>query len=279
MQISDEALKLTLAKMDWILARCEQFIRERVSRAGAAGVVLGLSGGIDSSTAAAICMRALGPDKVLVLLLPELSSNPKDREHALLVVSQFNIPFKEVEITEIIDRICSVCTISNEPDKRVLGNIKARIRMLVLYTFTNLKNYLVVGSSNKSELLTGYYTKYGDGGADILPLGDLYKTQIRQLATHLKIPQVIINKPPSAGLWPGQTDEEELGIQYNLLDKVLWGLEHWIDPEEIAAQLEIPPETVLHVQKLIQTSEHKRRGPILLKIGYRTPGLDWRIPE
>ncbi|MFQ6126879.1 MAG: NAD+ synthase [Candidatus Heimdallarchaeota archaeon] len=278
MQIFEETLKLPPAKMDWILARCELFIRERVSRAGAAGAIIGLSGGIDSSTAAVICMRALGSDKVLVILLPERTNNPEDREHALLVVNQFNIPYEELEITEIIDQVRSVVTKLNEKDKRVFGNIKARIRMLVLYAIANLKNYLVVGSSNKSELLTGYYTKYGDGGADILPLGDLYKTQMRQLATHLRIPQVIIDKPPSAGLWPGQTDEEELGIRYKLLDKILWGLEHWMDPKKIAAQLEIPLETVLHVQKLIQTSEHKRRGPILLKIGYRTPGLDWRIP-
>lgn len=279
MKISEKTLKLAPTKLDWVLARCELFIRQRVSHAGAAGVVLGLSGGIDSSTVAAICIRALDPDNVLALLLPEQTSNPEDREHALLVINQFNLPYEAVDITEIIHQVRSACTKLNWNDKRVLGNIKARIRMLVLYTVANLRNYLVIGSSNKSELLTGYYTKFGDGGTDFLPLGDLYKMEVRQLAEYLNIPREIIEKPPSAGLWPGQTDEEELGIQYTLLDKILWGLEHWMEPEEIAAQLEIPPETVFHVQKLIRTSEHKRRGPILLKIGYRTPGLDWRIPE
>ena len=278
MLISDESLKLATSELDWILTRCELFIRQRVLYAGAEGIVLGLSGGIDSSTTAAICVRSLGRDKVLVLLLPEKTNNPEDREHALLVVNQLNIPYELVDITEIIECVSDTCANLKGENTRVLGNIKARTRMLVLYTAANSKNYLVVGSSNKSELLTGYFTKFGDGGADLLPLGDLYKTQIRQFAAHLKIPQEIIDKPPSAGLWPGQTDEAELGIQYTMLDKVLWGLEHWMGPEEITTQLEIPLETVLHVQKLIRTSEHKRRGPLVLKTGYRTPGLDWRIP-
>ncbi len=274
-RLSDEILKLAPLDLKWILSRCELFIRHKISLAKADGVVIGLSGGIDSSTTVAICERALGCDKVFVVLMPENTSNPKDLEHGQLVVNQLNIPYEIIDITEIIDRVKDASSKDNPLNLPVLGNIKARTRMLLLYTVANSKNYLVVGSSNKSELLTGYFTKYGDGGSDLLPLGDVYKTQLRQLATHLKIPKEIIDKPPSAGLWSGQTDEDELGIQYAILDKILWGLEHWMAPGEIAAQLEIPLETVSHVQKLIRTTEHKRKGPHVLKMGYRTPIQDW----
>lgn len=274
-RISDEILMLAPLDLKWILSRCELFIRHQISLAKADGVVIGLSGGIDSSTTVAICERALGCEKVFVLLMPEKTSNPKDQEHGLQVANQFNIPYEIIDITEIIERVKDVSSKGNTLNLPVLGNIKARTRMLLLYTVANSKNYLVVGSSNKSELLTGYFTKFGDGGSDLLPLGDVFKTGIRQLAAHLNLPQEIIDKPPSAGLWPGQTDEDELGIQYTVLDKILWGLEHWMAPEDIATQLELPLETVSQVQNLIRTSEHKRRGPLVLKMGYRTPTQDW----
>ncbi len=274
-RLSNEILMLAPLDLKWILSRCELFIRHQISLAKADGVIIGLSGGIDSSTTVAICERALGCDKVFVLLMPENTSNPKDLEHGLKVTNQFNIPYEIIDITKIIDRVKDESSKGTPLNLPILGNIKARTRMLLLYTIANSKNYLVVGSSNKSELLTGYFTKYGDGGSDLLPLGDLYKTGVRQLGEYLKIPQEIIDKPPSAGLWPGQTDEDELGIQYTMLDKILWGLEHLMAPEDIAVQLEIPLETVSHVQKLIRTTDHKRRGPFVLKMGYRTPTQDW----
>lgn len=198
------------------------WIREMVSLADRKGVVLGMSGGVDSSVAAVLCKRAL-PQAVLGVIMPCYSSK-LDQKHAELVASRFQIPVEVVVLNDVFDALVKILPSNGcEATVRRLaeGNIKPRLRMLTLYYFANCLNYLVVGSGNRSELTVGYFTKYGDGGVDIMPLGNLVKGQVRELARYLGIPQEIIDKPPSAGLWEGQTDEGELGVTYNELDRYL----------------------------------------------------------
>jgi NAD+ synthase len=161
-------------------------------------------------------------------------------------------------------------------DKRAKGNVKARLRMAALYAEAARRGALVLGTGNKSELLTGYFTKWGDGGCDLLPIGDLYKTQVRALAQDIEIPGAIIRKTPSAGLWPGQTDEGELGIGYDELDQVLLGLELKMDDREIVRRTKLPAQEVAMVRARVESTSHKRRLPPVCKLGLRTVGIDWR---
>lgn len=197
------------------------WVREKVLAGGCEGVVLGMSGGVDSSVAAVLCRRAF-PQSTLGVLMPCYSS-PEDEEHALAVASKFPIPTKKVVLDSVYDTLFKVLSGTTDTDASRLAkaNLKVRLRMLSLYYFANQLKYMVVGSSNRSELAVGYFTKYGDGGVDILPLGNLVKGQVRELASFLGIPQEIIDKPPSAGLWPGQTDESDLGFSYDELDHYL----------------------------------------------------------
>jgi NAD+ synthase len=222
------------------------WIRHQVKMAGAQGVVLGLSGGLDSSVAAALCRRALG-DAVCGLILP-CHSDPLDGSHALLLAQTFDITTESIDLTPVFDLLVSLL-----PDGRRLSvaNVKPRLRMITLYYYANERGYLVVGSSNRSELQIGYFTKYGDGGADLLPLGGLLKTEVRQLARGLNIPPEIIEKPPSAGLWEGQTDEGELGISYEELDGALIALQ---GPQAQGSN----DEVMERVRRMVSRSYHKR---------------------
>jgi len=208
--IEELARKLTL----WTM--------ETVSQAGGKGVVVGMSGGIDSSAAAVLCKRAF-PEATLGVIMP-CHSSKIDREHAELVAAKFHIPVKVVVLDGVFDILIEALAGDGyDATTRRLAenNIKPRLRMVTLYYFANRLNYLVVGSSNRSELSVGYFTKYGDGGSDLMPLGDLVKSQVRDLARYLDIPGEIIDKPPSAGLWEGQTDEAEMGLTYSELDRYL----------------------------------------------------------
>lgn len=225
------------------------WIAEQVQKAGAEGAVVGLSGGVDSSLAAVLTKRALG-DRVLGLLMP-CHSHPTDVADARLVAEALRIRTELVDLTPIFDLFLTVL-----PDghRVAQANLKARLRMATLYYHANLHDYLVIGTSNRSELAVGYFTKFGDGGADILPLGGLLKGQVRELACELGVPQVIIEKAPSGGLWPGQTDEGEMGIAYWEIDEVLRALD--------SGDAHRPPlETVAKVQRMIDRSAHKRMGP------------------
>jgi NAD+ synthase len=268
--------------------RAIKFLQTRLSESGRKGFVFGLSGGVDSSTTAALCARAIQQKNLLALIMPHRDSDPQDKEHALLLVDKLKIPYKVIDITSAVEAIKANISISSSSGSNVrdseystrntIGNIKARIRMINLYMSANETNKLVVGSGDKSEFLIGYFTKYGDGGADILPIADLYKTQVRALARYLGVPEVITAKPSSPGLWKDQTAEGEIGMKYEQLDMILCGLEHFMEPAQIADALKISAETVLKVEDSIRRAEHKRRGGIVFKIGYRTPTLDWRIP-
>jgi len=223
-----------------------RWIALRVRMAGCKGAVVGMSGGLDSSVSAILCKRALG-DKVLGLIMP-CDSDPSDEEDARLVAHLFDIITETVDLGPAFDLLLSLLP----ADGRLpVANLKPRLRMITLYYFSNRLDYLVVGSGNKSELLTGYFTKYGDGAVDILPLGGLLKTDVRQLAQELRVPAEIVAKPPSAGLWAGQTDEGELGITYDRLDRALRVLE--------SGQSNQPDDEVLaRVREMVSRSHHKR---------------------
>lgn len=249
------------------------FLRDHVRRAGSDGVVVGLSGGLDSAVVAALAARALGPENVTGFLMPSVDSNPLDAEHGRLSGETFGITVHERPIGAIVEAVAGVAPLD---DAAVRGNAKSRARMLVLYAEGQATNRLVCGTGNKSELLIGYFTKHGDGGNDMQPIGDLWKTQVRVLAKHLGVPDAIIDKPPSAGLWPGQTDEADLGMSYESLDAVLKGIEWNQSADAIVARTGLDAELVAKVESMVRRSEHKRHTALVPKIGARTVGIDWR---
>ncbi len=252
----------------------EKFLAEKLRKFGAQGFVLGVSGGIDSAVCLRLCVRAVGKGKVLALLLPEKDSPRKDLADSKELCDLEGVKYKVVDITGPIEAYKKA--IKGPIDRKSLANIKARCRMVVLYHHANTDWRLVVGTSNKSELLIGYFTKFGDGGADLEPIGDLYKTEVRQLARELGLPDKITRKVPSAGLWKGQTDEGEIGISYERLDAILLGIELGLDEKKIAERAETGIREVRRIAKMVRLSSHKRKFQPAAKIGFRTPGLDWR---
>ncbi|MEM0493238.1 MAG: NAD+ synthase [Candidatus Thermoplasmatota archaeon] len=254
----------------------KEFIKTYVKNSGCRNVVLGLSGGVDSATVSLLCQQAIGRDHTLCLFLPEETTPTQDRKHCYELIKKFRLKCREIDITSTVKHIKDI--VYKKPDKFALANIKARVRMIMLYTYANTTRSIVCGTSNKSELLTGYFTKYGDGGADIQPIGDLYKTQVYELAKHLKIPDTIIKKKPTAGLWQGQTDEKEIGLKYTTLDRILYGLEHNLKSDEIADILKIKKSEVERIRLMRVKTQHKRCTPLIPKLGVRTVGYDWRSP-
>ena len=231
------------------------WIAERVREAKAEGIVLGLSGGVDSALTAVLAKKTL-EDKVLGLLMP-CHSDPADLEHAKLVADKFGIETEYVDLGPVFDSLMASLPRGSE---LAVANLKPRLRMATLYYFANSRNYLVAGTGNKSELTVGYFTKYGDGGVDLLPLGDLLKSQVRELARELGVPEEIIAKPPSAGLWAGQTDEGEMGITYDELDRTISAIER--------GDTRGCDEAILERVKAMRTaSEHKRQPIPICKIG------------
>jgi len=243
----------------------KSFISFRVNEAKAKGVVIGLSGGLDSAVTTKLCVEALGKEKVFCFLLPTENTPKEDTEDALEFAKSLGVKYRIIDISGIVKKIAS--TIHNKMKKKEMGNIHARTRMIVLYYFANKNNYLVVGSGNKTELLMGYFTKYGDGACDIMPLGDLYKTQVRELAKHLKIPEKIINKTPRAGLWKGQTDESELGIKYEILDQILYDMEKGLKNNEIVKSVGVEISEVKRIKNIVNSTKHKRKMPEIARIG------------
>lgn len=269
-------------EMDWeeVKNKIARFIKDYVEKAKAKGIVLGLSGGVDSSTAAALSAIALGGNRVLGLILPEKETySPREVKHAKLVAEKFKIKTETIDITPTLKILQETIPVFDPEDRICKGNLKARTRMLYIYYYANKLNLIVCGSSDKSETMIGYFTKWGDVAADIAPLMDLYKTQVRKLAKHIGVPDEIVDKPPSPMLWPGQTAEEEIGVKYELLDLILYGLEHFMKTDEIAEQLNIEKELVERIEKRWKNMEHKRRPPLTTKIQYRTVGFDFRLPQ
>ena len=260
------------------VTRLERFLTTHLEETGARCLVLGMSGGLDSSVTAALCARALGGQQVLGISLPERETrNDEALEDARLVASKYRIHFKIIDTTQIVE--ASRITLGAKARGVPWGNVKARLRAMVLYYFANIERGLVVGTGDKSEIMLGYFTKFGDGACDILPLADLYKTSVRNLAKHLGIPERIRVKAPSPELWPGQTAEKELGLSYEKLDRILWGLERWMTPEDIVEETGLRRALVRKVRERWLRSEHKRRPPLAMKLGYRTAGDDLRLPR
>lgn len=241
-----------------------QWIRQQVNGAGARGLLVGLSGGIDSAVVARLCQMAT-PDNVLGVILP-CHSDPQDERDARLVAEHFQLPLTRVDLDQPYDHLIEAARAaqaqlprelldaSPAPDdlraRLPLANIKPRLRMICLYFLANQLNYLVAGTGNRSELAIGYFTKYGDGATDLLPLGDLLKSEVRTLARELGVPREVIDKPPSAGLWLGQTDEDEMGFSYAELEAYL---EH--GPGDVR------PAVAMKIERLARASEHKRKLP------------------
>ncbi|MDY6917690.1 MAG: NAD+ synthase [Chloroflexota bacterium] len=235
--------------MEKLASSLTAWIRERVLEAGQRGVIVGLSGGLDSAVVAVLAKRAF-PENCMGIVMP-CQSSEADVEHAEAVARQFNIPVRTVSLDETYDSLLrSLPTEGLEAgaSKLAEANLKPRLRMVVLYYVANRLQYLVAGTGNRSEISVGYFTKFGDGGVDILPLGNLVKSEVRELARHLGIPEEILRKPPSGGLWEGQTDEDELGITYLDLDRYL-----------VTGQA--TKEVKDRVDGMMSRSEHKRATP------------------
>jgi len=261
-------------------ARICRFIKEYVENAGAKGVVLGLSGGVDSGTIAALSSLAVGGENVSALMLPEEENfNQKDIDDAKVVADQFKIQSAVCDMTAVTESFYKAIPVFDAHDRLCKGNIKARTRMIYLYYYANKLNKIVCGSSDKSETMMGYFTKWGDAAADITPIMDLYKTQVRKLAMHLGIPEELALKPSTPALWPAQMAETELGIKYETLDLILYGLERFMTSEEIANQVGISKNVVAKVKARWLANEHKRKTPLAPKLGYRTVGNDFRLPR
>ena len=240
-----------------------KFLRENFKKAGFSKAVLGLSGGIDSALVAYLLRDALGKENVLAIMMPYKSSNPDSLNHAKLVVEDLKINAKTIEITDMIDAY-----FKNEKEASSLrmGNKMARERMSILFDYSSKENALVVGTSNKTEIYLGYSTQFGDAACALNPIGDLYKTNIWDLSRYLKIPNELIEKKPSADLWEGQTDEQEMGLTYKEADQVLYRmLEENKTVKEILAE-GFSKDLVDNILKRMNRSEYKRRMPLIAKI-------------
>lgn len=273
-------LEPSILNMDWpeVEAKITRFIKDYVRKANANGVVLGLSGGIDSAVVATLSAKALGGSKVLALMLPEKETyRAKDIYHANLVIRKFKLRSQKCDITPTLEAFYQSIPIFDSSERICKGNIKARTRMIYWYYYANKLSLIVCGSSDKSETMMGYFTKWGDVAADISPIMDLYKTQVKRLAQHIGIPRGILEKPSTPALWPGQTAEGELGVGYETLDLVLYGLEHFMTTEEIAVQVKATKELVERVRSRWLAAEHKRTLLLTAKLQYRTVGTDFRL--
>ena len=245
--------------------KISSFIEDKVSESKTSGVVIGLSGGLDSSTTAYLCAETIKKDRILGIIMPTVTTPVEDIEAAIIVAEALGIEYEIIHVDDLIAPFKEICIHATNKDQGntehsdiANANLKARIRMMILYYHANHLNRLVIGTGNRSELLVGYFTKHGDGGVDLLPIGDLYKTEVRMLASEIGVPKEIIEKPPTAGLWAGQTDEDELGIKYEFLDKVLYLMvDRKLEDYEISQRLEIPLSEVIRIKKKVESSGHK----------------------
>lgn len=249
------------------------FVRDEITKFGFQRGVIGMSGGIDSTVSAFVAAQALEPENLLALIMPYSASSPESEEHALLAAEQLGIGTRRIDITPQIDAY-----FQGLPDASRLrrANKMARERMTILYDHSVAENALVIGTSNKTEALLGYTTLWGDMASAVNPLGDLYKTQVRELARYLEVPQVIIDKAPTADLWDGQTDEGELGFTYAEVDQLLYRMIdlRWSPAELAAAGFQW--ELINRILQMVRDSQYKRRLPLIAKVSQRSIDRDFR---
>lgn len=264
-----EALQINVQLVEEILTR---FIRDEVTKFDFSKVAVGLSGGVDSSTSCFLAAKSLGKQGVIAAFMPYKTSSPESIRDARAVVSQLGIESVEVDITPQIDAYFERFP---DADRVRRGNKMARERMTILYDLSAKHQALVLGTSNKTEFLLGYTTLWGDMACAVNPLGDLYKTQVRQLASHLAVPDHIVRKAPTADLWKGQTDEAELGFSYEEVDRLLFAM---IDERKPRSELEreFDPAFVAKVARMVQNSQYKRRMPVIAKVSPRSIDRDFR---
>jgi len=267
-------LRLDTALAEQVLVR---FIADAISKFGFTRAVVATSGGIDSALTCALAARALGPKNVLALMLPYRTSNPASRGDAETLVEALGVESHVIDVSQAVDGYLDELDDLTTPVRR--GNVMSRTRMIATYDQSEAFDALVVGTSNKTELLLGYGTLHGDMASAVNPIGDLYKTQVRQLASALDVPAAILDKPPSADLWHGQSDEDELGFTYESADEVLHLLvDEWHTPDEIVAG-GYDADLVTEIRRRVQQTQFKRRPPVIAKLSDRTIDRDFRYPR
>jgi NAD+ synthase len=255
------------------------FIRSQLAQTGFSRLVVGLSGGVDSATTAFLASRAVEPGNLLALRMPYRTSSADSEADAQLVVDALGCQTERIDITPMADPMLAQISGTDAETRVRRGNVMARLRMIVLYDRSAAFDALVIGTSNKTEALLGYGTLYGDMAAAIQPIGDLYKSQLRAVAGCLGVPEPILDKPPSADLWPGQTDEDELGASYQDLDRVLYALvdRRWSQDRCVRAGMDA--RLVKRVASTVARTEYKRQLPPVAKVSLRTPGIDHLYPR
>lgn len=258
---------------------CE-ILRIEITRTGLQKAVIGLSGGIDSALSLFLAVKALGPENVTAIFMPYKSSVETSRIHSQEAAKAAGVELLTREITPMADPYFESLP---EINKMRRGNVMARLRMILLYDLSVERNALVVGTSNKTEMLLGYSTLWGDMASAVNPIGDLYKFQVRELSAYLGVPDAIINKAPSADLWEGQTDEEELDISYDLADRILY---YWVDCgwkeeriERALIETEFGPTPLQKVLQMVKRSQFKRKMPVIAKVSRRTIDREFRYPR
>ncbi len=254
----------------------EIFLRDEMRRVGFDRAVIGLSGGIDSALSTYLAVRALGKEHVHCVMMPYKSSSPDSLNDAEAVVKDLGVSSEVVEITPMADAYFAM---NGEMDNLQKGNVFARLRMIVLYDRSHTHKALVIGTSNKTESLLGYTTLFGDNASALNPIGDLYKTQVRQLSESLGVPDAIMKKAPSADLWSGQTDEKEMGLTYSEADLLLYHLVDCRESDEELLERGFAKELIAKVKGMIRRSQFKRMPPLIAKISPRTVNVDFRYPR
>ncbi|MFX1379749.1 MAG: NAD+ synthase [Promethearchaeota archaeon] len=251
-----------MRKLDYksVILEIQKWIKEYIHSADVNGIVVGISGGIDSAVTTSLCAKALGENNVIGLGLP-CSSNPQDLKDAKNLAEILGIKFITFELTDVYNEFMKKSSLLFESNNLAIANLKPRLRMMTIYFIgQSLGKFIVAGTSNRTEIAIGYFTKYGDGGVDIEPIGDLYKCEVRNIAKILKVPERIIKKPPSAGLWEGQTDEDEIGLTYGILDEIIFRIDNDLELNDLNQN------NVKKVKDLMKSAQHKLTMPPIFKI-------------